>query len=45
MLSHQLPVAALVGRYPANKLMGRETIPGRQAFSPPPMRLEEIIRY
>jgi hypothetical protein len=44
MLSHQLPVAALVGRYPANKLMGRETIPGQQAFSPPTMRLEEIIR-
>jgi hypothetical protein len=44
MLSHQLPVAALVGRYPANKLMGRETIPGQQAFAPPAMRLEENIR-
>ncbi len=38
MLSHQLPVVALVGHYPANKLMGRETIPGRQAFAPPAMR-------
>ena len=45
MLSHQLPVAALVGRYPANKLMGRETIPGRQAFTPSTMRLKEDIRY
>ena len=27
ILSAHLPVAALVGRYPANKLMGREPIP------------------
>ncbi len=27
ILSDHLPVAALVGRYPANKLMGREPIP------------------
>src|ERR1041384_4999499 len=26
ILSDQLPVAALVGRYPANKLIGRETL-------------------
>ena len=26
VLSDQLPVIALVGRYPANKLMGREVI-------------------
>ena len=45
MLSHQLPVAALVGRYPANKLMGRESIPGRRTFAPPTMRLGENIRY
>ena len=45
MLSHQLPVAALVGRYPANKLMGRETIPGQRTFAPPAMRLEDCIRY
>ncbi len=27
ILSDQLPVVALVGRYPANKLMGRRPIP------------------
>ena len=27
ILSDHLPVVALVGRYPANKLMGREAIP------------------
>ncbi len=27
ILSDQLPVEALVGRYPANKLIGREPIP------------------
>ena len=27
VLSDQLPIIALVGRYPANKLMGREPIP------------------
>ena len=30
VLSDQLPVAALVGRYPANKLIGRELILGRR---------------
>ncbi len=29
MLSHPLPIVALVGRYPANKLIGRTPIPGR----------------
>jgi hypothetical protein len=29
ILSDQLPVDALVGRYPANKLIGRETLPIR----------------
>ncbi|MEN9505311.1 MAG: hypothetical protein RI958_1237, partial [Actinomycetota bacterium] len=27
ILSDQLPVDALVGRYPTNKLIGRETLP------------------
>jgi hypothetical protein len=31
-LSRQLPVVALVGRYPANKLIGRGPIPGRNSF-------------
>ena len=29
VLSDQLPVDALVGRYPANKLIGREAVPNR----------------
>ena len=33
VLSDQLPVVALVGRYPANKLIGRETLPERQSIS------------
>ena len=31
-LSRQLPVVALVGRYPPNKLIGRGPIPGRNSF-------------
>ncbi len=38
ILSDHLPVIALVGHYPANKLMGREPIPERQVFSSPVMR-------
>ena len=34
VLSDQLPIIALVGRYPANQLIGRGPIPGR----PPPKR-------
>jgi hypothetical protein len=40
VLSDQLPVDALVGRYPANKLIGHEPIqkrhPHRAAFFPTP---------
>ncbi len=32
VLSDQLPVDALVGRYPTNKLIGRETLPSRNSF-------------
>ena len=32
VLSDQLPVDALVGRYPTNKLIGRETLPKRNSF-------------
>ena len=39
ILSDHLPVAALVGRHPANKLMGREAFPGREDFRPGAMRL------
>jgi hypothetical protein len=34
ILSDQLPVEALVGRYPANKLIGREAGPDRKSFFP-----------
>ena len=35
VLSDQLPVQALVGHYPTNKLIGRELILHRQNFPPP----------
>ena len=31
-LSGRLPVVALVGHYPTNKLIGRESIPDRNSF-------------
>src|SRR5205807_4248928 len=37
-LSGRLPVVALVGHYPTNKLIGRGPIPYRRNFPPPPMR-------
>ena len=45
ILSDQLPVAALVGRYPTNKLIGREAIPKRNPFPRRTMRSIEGIRY
>ena len=45
ILSDQLPVEALVGRYPTNKLIGRETIPKRNPFPHQIMRSDEDIRY
>ena len=45
ILSDQLPVEALVGRYPTNKLIGRETIPKRNPFPRRIMRSREGIRY
>jgi hypothetical protein len=45
VLSDQLPVDALVGRYPANKLIGRETLPKRNSFFHQTMRSVEGIRY
>jgi hypothetical protein len=35
----------LVGRYPANKLIGRETILERNPFPHQTMRSDEGIRY
>ncbi len=37
-LSGRLPVVALVGHYPTNKLIGRESIPNRKTFHTHPMR-------
>jgi hypothetical protein len=33
-LSGRLPVVALVGHHPTNKLIGREPIPNRKTFHP-----------
>ena len=45
VLSDQLPVDALVGRYPTNKLIGREPLPKRKDFPRHVMRPDEGIRY
>ena len=50
ILSDQLPIAALVGRYPTNKLMGRGPIPKRQrsklaTFDPKHRSAKDVIRY
>src|SRR3712207_3088152 len=37
-LSGRLPVVALVGHHPTNKLIGREPIPDRKTFHQDPMR-------
>jgi hypothetical protein len=44
-LSLQLPVVALVGRYPTNKLIGREAVLRRRSFLRGIMRFPEGIRY
>ena len=38
ILSDQLDVLALVGHYPTNKLIGRESIQNHKSFPPPTMR-------
>jgi hypothetical protein len=45
VLSDQLPVDALVGRYPTNKLIGREAVPERNPFRRKNMRSSDDIRY
>ncbi|SKX86917.1 Uncharacterised protein [Mycobacteroides abscessus subsp. abscessus] len=37
-LSGRLPVVALVGHYPTNKLIGRGLIPHRKSFAPLTMK-------
>ncbi len=46
MLSHPLPISALVGRYPTNKLVGRSPLPGRNlTFDLHTRKNTDIIRY
>ena len=47
VLSDQLPIVALVGRYPTNKLMGRELLPMRRPKLPLANKLMPVrhIRY
>ena len=45
ILSDQLPVDALVGRYPTNKLIGREALPNRNPFFTEPCDRCDGIRY
>ena len=45
VLSDQLSVVALVGRYPTNKLIGREPISERNPFPRRTMRSTEGIRH
>ncbi len=45
VLSDQLPVDALVSRYLANKLIGREARPERNPFPHQVMRPDGDIRY
>ena len=42
-LSEPLPIVGLVGRYPANNLMGRTPSPVRKRFSQDAMRLLDAI--
>ncbi len=46
MLSHPLPIKALVGRYPTNKLVGRSPLLGRNlTFDLQTRKKTDIIRY
>ena len=45
VLSDQLDVEALVGRYPTNKLISREPLPKRNSFPHQAMRPDEGIQY
>ena len=42
VLSHPLAILALVGRYPANKLIAREPLPRRYAFPGQEMPLDQL---
>jgi hypothetical protein len=44
ILSDQLPITALVGRYPTNKLIGRKPLPGREARRSPAFTRDAVHR-
>ena len=44
-LSRPVPVVALVGRYPTNKLIGHEPLPDHRSFARKTMRFRGIIGY
>ena len=45
ILSDQLPIVALVGLYPTNKLIGHRPLPWREALAGPPLSSVEHMRY
>ena len=45
VLSHLLGIGALVGRYPTNKLIPREPLPGRNSFAGQGMPPDQVARY
>ena len=45
VLSHLLAISALVGRYPANKLIAREPLSGRNSFGSREMPLNYVAEY
>ena len=45
VLSDQLPIVALVGHYPTNKLIGHRPLPKHEALSGPPLSSIELMRY
>ena len=45
VLSHPVPVEALVGRYPTNKLIRHGPLPSRRTFDLPVRRRRDVIRY
>ena len=44
-LSRPVPVVALVGRYPTNKLIGHGPLPDRRSFARRTMRFRGVIGY
>ncbi len=44
-LSRPVPVVALVGRYPTNKLIGHGPLPDRRSFARRNMRFRGVIGY